>query len=103
MRRGSLEDHMELLFITIKCTYVILHNRIQVFNLDLKFSRSFCSSDKGKLHAPDDIKFDITGYMYIVEHEMRVQVLDSSGNFIRVFGERRGSSPSGLCIIDDYV
>ena len=78
------------------------NNRIQVFDLDLKI-RSFCSSGKEKLHAPYDIKFDTAGYMYIVEHEMRVQVLDSSGNFMRVFGEGRGSSPSGLCIMDDYV
>ena len=72
------------------------NNRIQVFDMDLKFIRSFCFSGKEKLHAPYDIKFDTAGYMYIVEHEMRVQVLDSSGNFIRVFGEGQGSSPSGL-------
>ena len=79
------------------------NNRIEMFHLDLKFIRSFCSSDKETLNAPYDIKFDTAGYMYIVEHKMRVQVLDSSGNFIRVFGEGQGSSPSGLCIIDDYV
>ena len=37
----------------------------QVFDLDLKFFRFFCSSGKEKLHAPYDIKFDRTGCMYI--------------------------------------
>ena len=71
------------------------NHHIQVFDLDLNFIRSIGSYGKGRrqlespeLAEPDDIKFDSTGNMYIADYgNNRVQVLDSSGHFIRLFGQ----------------
>ena len=73
---------------------------IQVFDLDLNFVRSI---DSGR-GAPFDVKFDTAGNMYVAEWGYgRVQVMDSSGRFIREFGRGKLSTPSGLLIADKYV
>ena len=80
------------------------NNQILVFDLDLNFIRSIGSYGKGrgKFEAPVDVKFDRDGYMYIADYgNERVQVLDRSGHFIRVFGE--GKCPAALHIVDNYV
>ena len=82
------------------------NNRIQVFDLDLKFVRSIGSrgSGRGEFDAPFDVKFDTAGNMYVAEWgNERVQVMDSSGRFIREFGQGKLSGPSGLLIADKYV
>ena len=80
------------------------NHRIQVFDLDLNFIRTI-SSREGKLNAPLDVKFDAAGNMYIADFlSGRVQVMDTSGLFIRVFGEEgklRGTS--AVHIVDKYV
>ena len=48
---------------------------------------------------PFDVKFDTAGNMYVAEWG-RVQVTDSSGRFIREFGQGKLSRPSGLLIAD---
>ena len=57
--------------------------------------------------APQDVKFDTAGNMYVAEfNNGRVQVLDSSGQFIRAFGEEgegKLSGPSGLHIANKHV
>ena len=77
------------------------NNRIQVFDLDLNLIRSI----GGEFDRPQDVKFDTDGYMCVADLELgnkRVQVLDRSGHFIRVFGEGK-LSPVALHIVDNYV
>ena len=48
--------------------------------------------------------FDTAGNMYVADGgNGRVQVMDSSGRFIREFGRGKLSTPSGLLIADKYV
>ena len=57
-----------------------------MFDLDLNFVRSIgsCGKGRGEFNAPFDVKFDTAGNMYVAEfNNSRVQVLDSSGHFIR--------------------
>ena len=85
------------------------NHRIQVFDLDLNFIRSIGSRGKGggEFDEPNDIKFDAAGNMYVAEWvNARVQVVDSSGYLIRVFGQQEKgklSRPSALHIVDKYV
>ena len=82
------------------------NHRIQVFELDLKFLQSFGSLGKGKgeFNAPFDIKCDTAGNLYVAEYSNKtVQVLDSTGHFLRVFGQGKLRNPSGLCIADKFV
>ena len=79
---------------------------IQVIDLDLNFVRSIGSygSGRGEFKLPFDVKFDTAGNMYVAEWgNERVQVIDSSGRFIREFGQGKLSRPSGLLISDKYV
>ena len=84
-------------------------DRIQVFDWDLNFIQSIGSYGigRGKFDGPRDVKFDEDGYMYVAEYgNERVQVLDRSGHFIRMFGEEgKGKlrGPSALHIVDKYV
>ena len=83
-----------------------INHRIQVFDLDLNFVRSIGSrgSGRGEFDQLFDVKFDTAGNMYVAEYgNGRVQVMDSSGRFIRVFGRGKLSRPSGLLIADKYV
>ena len=82
------------------------NHRIQVFDLDLNFVRSIGShgSGRGEFGAPSDVKFDTTGNMYVAEWgNGRVQVMDSSGRFIRVFGQGKLNVPLGFLVADKYV
>ena len=87
----------------------VCDNRIHVFDLNLNFVRSIGSHGKGRgeFNAPCDIEFDTAGNMYVAEWDSkRVQVLDTSGQFIRAFGqegEGKLRQPSGLHIVDKYV
>ena len=79
------------------------NHRIQVFDLDLNFVRSF-GSRGGRFDRPFDVKFDTAGNMYVAEGgNKRVQVMDSSGRFIREFGRGKLRAPSALFIADKYV
>ena len=79
------------------------NHRIQVFDLDLNFVRSIGSrgSGRGGFDRPFDVKFDTAGNMYVAD--WRVQVMDSSGRFIREFGQGKLSAPSCLLTADKYV
>ena len=82
------------------------NDRIQVFDLDLKFIRSISSCGKGKceFYEPLDVKFDSAGNMYIVEYRKeRVQVMDVNGHIVRVFGQGKLKGPSALHIVNSYV
>ena len=82
------------------------NHRIQVFDLDLNFIRSIGSRGKGRgeFDAPYDVKFDTAGNMYVAEWgNARVQVIDSSGHFIRFFRKGKLNTPRALHIVDKYV
>ena len=85
------------------------NHRIQVFDLDLNFIQSIGSpgKERGEFDRPVDVTFDNAGNMYIAEiGNKRVQVMNTSGHFINVFGlEREGklSGPIALHIADKYV
>ena len=71
---------------------MIDNHRIQVFDLDLNFVRSIGSQGKGRgeFDSPYDVEFDTAGNMYVAEYyKRRVQVIDSSGRFIRSLGQRK--------------
>ena len=88
------------------CVCDCKNHRIQVFDLDLNFVRSIGSrgSGRGEFGAPFDVKFDTAGNMYVADGgNWRVQVMDSSGRFIREFGRGKLSAPLGLLIADKYV
>lgn len=87
-------------------------NRIEVYDLDLNFIRSIHGSYGGgrefeQFDTPHDVQFDAAGNMYIAEFgKNRVQVLDSSNHFVRMFGlEGEGAlhAPSAVHIADKYV
>ena len=84
------------------------NHRIQVFDLDLNFIQS-TGNERGEFEEPYDVKFDTDGYMYVAEHgKRRVQVLDRSGHFIRMFceegkGKPRLCQPAALHIVDKHV
>jgi DNA-binding beta-propeller fold protein YncE len=81
-------------------------HRIQVFDLDLNFVRSIGSRGKGKgeFDAPFDVTFDTAGNMYVAEFgNKRIQVMDTSGQFIRTFAEEEDGLPTGLYIVKDKV
>ena len=110
-RKGGKEgefDHPHGLTLRDNLLFVCDRNnhRIKVFDLDLNFVRSIGShgSGRGEFDAPSDVKFDTAGNMYVAEvGNGRVQVMDSSGRFIREFGRGKLSGPSGLLIADKYV
>ena len=82
------------------------NHRIQVFDLDLNLIQSIGSrgNGRGEFNAPDDVKFDSAGNMYVAEFKNgRVQMMDTSGLFIRAFGQEGMGEPSAVHIVDKYV
>ena len=84
------------------------NGRIQVFDSDLKFTRSFGNA-RGELKQPWDIDFDHQGNIYIVDLDRnQVLVFTVNGQYLRHFG-RKGqgkgelSAPHGLCVSGEYV
>lgn len=85
------------------------NHRIQVFDRDLNFVRSFGShgSGRGEFDAPVDVKFDNFGNMYIADcYNERVQVMNHVGYVVHVLGGQVGGvlgRPSALHIVDKCV
>ena len=113
-RRGSKEAEFDdPRGVTIHSNQVYVcdrdNHRIHVFDLDLNYIGSIGSRGmgRGNLYYPLDTGFDTAGNMYIVElGNNRVQVMDSSGQFTKIFGqegEEKLSSPKALHIADKYV
>ena len=82
--------------------------RVQVFDSDLNFVRSF-GNGPGQLTQPWDIDFDIQGNIYVVDFiKHQVLVFSENGQYLRRFGQKgqgKGelSAPHGLCVSGDYV
>ena len=113
-RKGSKEaEFYDPCGVTIHSNQVYVcdgdNHRIQVFDLDLNYIRSIDSRcrGRGEFSFPFDVAFDTAGKMYVVEWgNDRVQVMDSSGQFIRMFGqegEGKLRRPTALHIADKYV
>ena len=85
------------------------NHRIQVFDMDLNYIHSIgsCGRRRGKFVHPVDAAFSTAGNMYVVEYmNSRVQVLDSRGHCVKMFGDvgkGKLSTPTALHIADKYV
>ena len=88
------------------------HNsRVQVFDSDLNFVRSFGTRGDGpdQLTTPNDIDFDTQGNIHVVDfNKHQVLVFSEDGQYLRHFGQKgQGegelSGPTGLCVSGDYV
>ena len=76
--------------------------RIQVFDLDLNFVR--CIDTHSFIDTAYDIEFDTAGNMYVADNgNKRVLVMNSTGRFVRTFGEGNLVGPSSLHIADKYM
>jgi len=90
------------------CDYY--NNRIQVFDLELRFIASIGTkgSGQGQYDGPNDLAFDSQGNIYVSEYgNNRVQVLDPNGRYLRQFGSkswlRKLKEPEGIHIAHNCV
>ena len=87
------------------------NGRVQVFDSNLNFVRSFGTHGDGpdQLEDPRDIDFDSQANIYVVDAQKeQVLVFSDDGQYLRHFGQRglsKGelSCPAGLCVSGDYV
>ena len=86
------------------------NSRINVFDLNLKFVRTFGKSEgPGKLSNPADIAIDSRGNVYVADYSMhRVVVFSPEGDYLTHFGgegEEKGKlkCPVGICTTPHYV
>ena len=95
-----------------ECVYVCdqLNDRVQIFDLELNFIRTFGSrgSGRGEFNKPFDLDFDVEGNMYIADLDNnRIQVLDTRNQFVRQFGHEEGEGrlklPSAVHVIGQFV
>ena len=79
------------------------NGRVQVFDSDLNFVRSFGGQEQ--LKDPVDIDFDIQGNIYVVDcNKKQVLVYGEDGQHLHHFDYRgRGTSLVGLCVSGDYL
>ena len=77
--------------------------------MDLNFVHSIIPRGKGRceFNGPFDVQFDNAGLMYIAEYNnRRVQLMNSSGCFLREFGQEENvklKGPSAIHIADKFV
>lgn len=87
------------------------NSRINVFDLDLKFIRTFGKSTDGPglLIHPADIALDTRGNVYVADYSShKVVVFSPEGEYIAYFGgegEEKGKlkNPVGICTTPHYV
>lgn len=87
------------------------NSRINVFDLNLKFVRTFgkATEGPGKLMNPADIAFDTHGNSYVADYSTHhIVVFSREGNYVSHFGgegEEKGKlkSPVGICTTPHYV
>ena len=87
------------------------NGRIQVFDSNLNFVRSFGTQGDGpgQLKKPRDIDFDAQGNIFILDSDKhQLMVFSVNRQYLRHFGrEGQGegelSRPRGLCVSGDYV
>ena len=87
------------------------NGRVQVFDSNLNFVRSFGThgDGPGQLKGPVDMDFDTQGNIFIADcHKCQVLVFSEDGQYLRHFshwGRIKGelNDPKGLRVIGDYV
>ena len=86
------------------------NNRIQVFDLELSFIKSFGCKGFGQreFDGPNDLAFDSQGNIYVIEsNSNRVQILGNNHRYLRQFGNKGApgklSHPEGINIAHDCV
>ena len=92
------------------CVSDRVNGRVQVFDSNLNFVRSFGHGDgPGQLKQPEGIDFDTQGNIYVVDfRQHEVLVFSEDGQYLRHFGQgEQGkgelTEPQGICINGDYV
>ena len=71
------------------------NNRIQVFDLDLNFKRSFGKkgTGKGQFDFPSDVDFSSTGYIYVADNgNRRIQVFAHNERHLQVIANPKPST-----------
>ena len=87
------------------------NSRVNVFDLELKFVRTFGKTTEGpgKLTNPADVALDKRGNVYVADYSShKVVVFSPDGSYLSHFGgegEERGrlKSPVGICTTPHYV
>ena len=87
------------------------NHRIQIFDLDLNFKRTFGREGCGisQLSAPTDVDFDIKGNVYIVDSwNNRIQVFTHDDQHIQVIrnqtlGNSKLNTPLSICIHNNFI
>ena len=77
------------------------NNRVQIFDRDLSFKRSFGKEGpgKGQFNFPSDVEFDSNGNIYISDHQnYRIQVFSSRECHIRTITSGIQFRPASLLI-----
>ena len=75
------------------------NGRVQVFDSDLKFVRSFAIRGN-----PVDVDFDSQGNMYVLDSSQKqILVFNEDGEYQHRFGQNKYSDLEKLCIHGDYV
>lgn len=95
------------------CIYVcdMINNRIQVFDTDLNYIKTFGTHGTGNMefHHPWDIDIDSAGRAYIADqNNSRVQVIDiNNGTFLKVIGDTGGKGklrrPTSVRILGEFL
>ena len=107
--KGNAEfDYPNGLRVSKKCELYVCDSRncrIQVFDLDLKFKRSFgkYGHGKGQFSFPADVDFDSSGNIYVTElKNNRIQVFSSTERHVRSIGNNIvGFHPVSLFMHDE--
>ena len=84
------------------------NSRIQIFDLNLKFKRSFgkYGSGKGQFNFPADVDFDSSGNVYITDtNNYRIQVFTCTEHHIRSIGVKKAAifRPASLLVHNENV
>ena len=79
---------------------------IQIFDTNLTF-RDIIGA-RGQFDAPYDLDFDTEGNAYIIQrNNHQIQVIDSSGQFVRQFGQEEGEGklkdPTAVHVMGQFV
>ena len=97
-------SHKNTVYVCDTCNH-----QVQILKADLTFHKSFGSKGAGigNFEYPQDVAFDSTGNVYIVDNHC-IQVFTEDGQFLRMFGKEGCGDgnlnyPSGISIDSDDI
>ena len=80
------------------------NGRVQVFDPDLNFVRSFGTHSPGQLKEPVDVDFDCEANVYVLDcRKHQVLVFNGCGQYLREFGQDELRLKQGLCFHGNYI